>query len=397
MKLTFTLIALLLSLQVVVNGQQSTPFINNTTPTDTSSLLNKVNLFTTEASYIGDFAGNFSGGKERGTAYLGMANIKIGFETKNIGLWDGGQFYINGASTHGRMPSGELFGDFQVASNIEAGNHTYLHELWYKHSMYNSEFTIGLQDLNAEFVRSEYAASFINSSFGVPSLISNNIPVPIFPLTALGITGKFQLNETLIFQAALFDGLPEDFESNQYNLNWELSSRNGFLMFTEFQLSTQINNLPGTIKAGGYFHSHLTETQEETGHTEAAFNENYGFYLIADQTVWQKNDNTKLGFFTQLAVSPGNINRHNYYIGGGFIYNGLFNQSGNDVLGLAFALAELNNGPVNHEMTIELFYKAIITGNLFIQPDFQYIINPAGTENKLDNALAAFIRFGINF
>lgn len=397
MKQIFALTALLLSLQVVVNGQQSTPFINNTTPTDTSSLLNKVNLFTTEASYIGDFVGNFIGGKKRGTTYLGMGNIKIGFETKNIGLWDGGQFLINGASTHGRTPSGELFGDFQTASNIEAGNHTYLHEFWYKHSFDNAEFTIGLQDLNVEFVKNEYAASFINSSFGIPSLISNNIPVPIFPLTALGITGKFQLNETLIFQAALFDGLPEDFESNQYNLNWELSSRNGFLMFTEFQLSTQINNLPGTIKAGGYFHSHLTETQEETDHAEAAFNENYGFYLIADQTVWQKSDNTKLGFFTQLAVSPGNINRHNYYIGGGFIYSGIFSQSGNDVLGLAFAHAGLNNSYVNNETTIELFYKAVITENLFIQPDFQYIINPAGTENKLDNALAAFIRFEINF
>lgn len=390
MKRTLCLLTIILGIQICSTGQQQSQFTTNASAADS-------NLLSWEASYVGDFAGNFIGGKKRGTAYLGMANIKIGLETKIIGLWAGGQFLINGASTHGRTPSGELFGDFQVASNIEAGNRTYLHELWYKHSMDNAEFTIGLQDLNAEFVRSEYASSFINSSFGVPSLISDNIPVPIFPLTALGITGKFQLNETLIFQAALFDGLPEDFESNQYNLNWELSSRNGFLMFSEFQLSTQINNLPGTIKAGGYFHSHLTETQEEAGHAEAAFNENYGFYLIADQTVWQKNDNTKLGFFTQLAVSPGNINRHNYYIGGGFSYSGIFNKSGNDLLGLAFAHAGLNNSNANHETTIELFYKAIITENLFIQPDFQYIINPAGAENKLDNALAAFIRFGVNF
>lgn len=352
---------------------------------------------TKEASYIGDFVGNLSGGNKQGTAYLGMANLKLGFETKNIGLWENGEFLINGASTHGATPSENLFGDFQVASNIEAGNHIYIHELWYRHNFGSTQLTLGLQDLCAEFVTSDFAGNFINSSFGIPSLIAENVPVPIFPLTALGITGKFKISNELEFKTALFDGLPEGFEDNQYNLNWQLNSRNGVLIFSELQLTTDFTNLPGIIKAGGYYHSHLREVNEETGLPETVFKNNYGFYIIADQTFWQKSDNTKLGFFAQVAVSPGSINLHNYYIGGGISCSGISGQQCENSIGLAFAHAGLSDTRLKSETVIELFYRTTVTENLFVQPDFQYIINPAGSGKNLENTIAAFIRFGINF
>ncbi len=378
---------------IIINAQQQSPFGE----ADSSFSINNIKIFTHEASYIGDVIGNVSGGKKTGALFLGMANIKIGFETKNLGLWKGGEFFLNGASTHGGTPSEKLLGDFQVASNIEAGNHTYLHELWYKHSFETFEIVIGLQDLNAEFVTSEYAGSFINSSFGIPSLIADNIPVPIFPLTALGIAGKFKISEDVAIQAAIFDGLPEDFESNQYNVNWDLKSNDGVLVFSELQFATNFGNMPGTLKAGYYFHSHLKETCPETKITETVFDKNYGFYAVADQRIYQFSENRVLGLFAQLAVSPTNINSHNYYLGGGINYTGIFDNEGEDAVGIAFAHAGFRDSSLKNETTIEMFYRVSITENLFAQPDFQYIINPAGTESNLNNALAFFMRFGINF
>ncbi len=377
----------------IINAQQQSPFGE----ADSSFSINNINIFTHEASYIGDVIGNVSGGKKTGAMFLGMANIKIGLETKNIGLWEGGEFFLNGASTHGGTPSEKLLGDFQVASNLEAGNHTYLHELWYKHSFETFEITIGLQDLNCEFVTSEYACSFINSSFGIPSLISDNIPVPIFPLTAIGIAGKFKISEDVEIQAAIFDGLPEDFESNQYNVNWDIKSNDGVLVFSELQLATNFGNMPGTLKAGYYYHSHLKETCPETKITETVFDKNYGFYVIADQRIFQLSENRGLGLFAQLAVSPTNINSHNYYLGGGINYTGIFDNEGEDAMGIAFAHAGFRDSSLKNETTIEMFYLVSITENLFAQPDIQYIINPAGTESNLNNALAFFMRFGINF
>lgn len=401
MKRVFCLLTVFLGMQISSQGHQRTLFITNTSIADTNIYLNKSNLFTQEASYVGDFARNLTGGKKRGAAYLGMANLKIGFLTEKIGLWKGGEIFANGAVTHGGTPSCELLGDFQVASNLEAGNHIYLHELWYKHSAGIAEITIGIQDLNAEFVNSETGSLFLNSSLGIPSLIANNIPAPIFPLTSLGIAAKFQLEENVLLQAALFDGLPEHFERNQYNLAWDLDGDNGALIFSELQLSNPINNLPGKFKIGGYYHSKLLTRNEETGISETVFNNNYGFYLIADQTIWKDEHNRGLGVFAQFAVSPKGININNYYLGCGINYRGIFSKSCDDVLGLGIAHAGLahvvlNNTHIDHETTIEFFYRALITENLFVQPDFQYIINPSGTERKLDNAVVAFVRFGIN-
>jgi porin len=383
--------------KIVTNAQQQNSFDMPGAKIDSSLSVKKINFFKTEATYVGDIAGNLMGGKKTGALYLGMANIKIVIETKNIGLWNGGEFFVNGASTHGSMPSEKLFGDFQVASNIEAGNRTYLHELWYRQSFNQSEITIGLQDLNADFLTSETACEFLNSSFGIPSIISDNIPVPIFPLTALGISSKYKLNESFALRGAIYDGLPDEFNQNEYNTNWKLNSDNGYLLFFESDLTTQFENLPGNYKVGGYFHSKLKEYNDETVSEETMFSKNYGFYFLANQTVWQNNETRRLGLFAQLAVSPSNINMHNYYLGAGLCYHGIFDNESRDAFGLAVAHAGFKSKLKKNETTIEMFYKTVVTENLFLQPDVQYIINPAGSVNKLNNALAAFVRFGINF
>ncbi len=350
---------------------------------------------TQEASYVGDFVTNLQGGIKTGSLYLGMANIKLGFETDKIGLWDSGEFFINGAATHGETPSQTLFGDFQVASNIEAGNHIYLQELWYKQALGNIRLKLGLQDLNSEFVTSEYAGSFINSSFGIPSLISNNIPVPVFPLTALGILCTYEINRHIEIKAALFDGLPESFDNNRHNLNWKLKGDDGALIFTELRYGTTIQNLPGVFKAGFYYHSYLREISAESGIPETIFENNHGFYVLADQLIYRADESSSIGVFAQYAASPGDINIHDSYFGAGFNYSGIFNRD--DAAGFALANAHFNSKEIKDETTIEFFYKKEVTKNLFVQPDIQYIINPAGAEVNRANALAALLRFGINF
>lgn len=380
----------------ISHAQINNALANKPAGSDSINPESKKQIFSHAASYIGDFVNNLSGGKQRGSVYLGMANLKFSFNTSNLSLWDGGEFFINGAATHGGTPSGEFIGDFQVASNIEAGNHTYLHELWYRHSFENAELTIGLQDLNVQFVASEFGAAFINSSFGIPSLISDNVPVPIFPLTALGLSAKINLSENLAMQAAVFDGLPDDFENNPHNINWTLSKDNGAIFFYETAYSALFNELSGTYKLGGYYHTHFKSESEGDEFNEGHFY-NYGIYLLADQTIYQPSDNNSLGLFIQLALSPANKNQHNYYIGGGFNYKGLFTGNSEDNFGLALAHAGFKTSEIKNETTIEVFYKKQITENLFIQPDFQYIINPAGGEGRLNNAFAGLIRFGINF
>ncbi|HPX58833.1 MAG TPA: carbohydrate porin [Bacteroidales bacterium] len=100
--------------------------------------------------------------------------------------------------------------------------------------------------------------------------------------------------------------------------------------------------------------------------------------------------------FLQTSIKPKNINEKWYYIGFGLNYKSMFKKRTNDILGIAVVHSGINND-IGSETAIELTYKAQLGKNFFIQPDLQYIINPAGTDTKLKNCLLAFLRFGINF
>lgn len=352
--------------------------------------------FSFETSYLGDVVNNLSGGIKKGSCYLGMANMKITFDFEKAQLWKGGQLFINAANTHGNTPSADLVGDFQTFSNIETDNLTYLHELWYKQNVGKASFVIGLQDLAVEFLSSENAALFLNSSFGVHSTIAHNLPVPIFPLTSLGAQFHYSFSDKIIAKIAVFDGLPDNFDVNPHNTIWKLQKNDGYFSFSEISYQNASEKLSGTYKIGGYYHNpHKVETELESEKIIEEHAENYGFYATIDQTILNTSNGKQLSIFSQASISPKTLNENWYYLGFGLNYKGLLSKRTDDILGFAVAHTGLKNRRA--ETAFELTYKVQIGENIFIQPDFQYIINPSGTDEKLKNAFVANLRFGINF
>ena len=341
--------------------------------------------FSYEASYTGDLVSNFKGGIKTGTAYLGLANLKAGFDTEKARWWKGGQLFVNVGNTHGGEPSATLVGDFQGISNIEAGDLTFMYELWYKQSIGKLDFTVGLQDLNANFALSENGALFTNSSFGIHSSIADNIPSPIFPLTALGVTFQYKISDTFNWLAAIFDGTPDDFENNPYNVNWKLSKDQGFLAVTELQFNKSlIKGRNASYKLGGYYHQHNDEIDREQ--------KNGGLYFVGDQQL-----TSNLSLFGQMGYSPKKHNNHNHYYSLGMNFKELFNNRPDDQFGVAVNYAQIDGNDIGSETAIEMTYQYQLCENIYLRPDIQYIINPAGTDSKLENALVGFLRFGVNF
>ena len=349
--------------------------------------------FTVGAAYVGNAVSNFSGGIKTGTDYLGMATIRVGFNTSQAGWWKGGQFHLHAVNTHGASPSVELLGDFQVASNIEAGNHTYVQELWFKQSAGKMEFTVGLQDLNVEFVNTHYGAHYFNSSFGVMPVISGNFAAPIFPLTTLGITGKWNISEKTSWLNALYDGNPAGFNHNPHNLRWSYNEGDGILAITEIQHNTNCNELTATYKIGVFYRNHIAEKILNISLPDSLNKNQTGIYAVIDKKVW-KEVNKNLGVFTQLGCSPTADSQCNIYAGLGINFTGLFSKKGNDVLGLALAHVGFR-GKIKDETAYELSYRYQINDHLFIQPDIQYIIHPAGTDKTLNNSFAGLLRVGV--
>ena len=348
------------------------------------------------ATYKGDFVSNFRGGIATGTTYLGLADLFLGFNTEKAGLWKGGNFLIRGANSHGGEPSANLVGDFQGVSNIEAGNHTFLYEVWFRQSISNMTATIGLQDLNGEFANSEVSSLFINSSFGIHSVIASNISAPIFPITKPGITLCADLSKKITLKTAIYKGCPIDFESNPYNLNWDLFYEEGLLWINEAQFSwTGSREKSNVLKIGGFFHQHCEES-DLLPEEEEIVTRNYGFYLVGEHqisTTGEENEGLKI--FYQAGLSPRNDNFG--YFGAGCAYTGLLSSNGTDVLGLAFAKGMMNDECCKNETTFELTYKVHLTHQIYIQPDLQYVVHPGGTVAQLKNATVGLMRLGMEF
>jgi porin len=357
--------------------------------------IKKQSPFSLRVSYVGNSVTNLKGGIKPGTVYLGMANLRASFNTASAGFWSGGELFINVANTHGGMPSAILVGDFQGVSNIEAGDLTYLYELWFKQLIGPICVIAGLQDMNAEFAVSESSGIFLNGSFGVPSTIAHDVPAPIFPLTALGIHLKWDIQENISVKIAVFNGLPDDFESNPYNFQWNIKPDDGFLTISEVSYHrNRINGLDGTYKLGGYYHSHVCNTNDKRNDCATP---NYGIYFISDQVLLKRSSQRQLSLFTQVSLSPKQTNDNCFYFGLGLNFTGLFSKRTGDVLGMAVAHAGFNNTIRGNETTLEVTYQLKMNEHFFIQPDFQYIINPSGTDNKIANALVLTMRAGINF
>lgn len=352
--------------------------------------------FDFEVQYLGDNVHVVQGGVKRGGRYLGLANIKIGFDTEKAGWWRGTTFFANGANTHGASPSEEMLGDAQVASNIEAGgDHTFFEELWVKQSLGQFDLTVGLQDLNVEFAGSEHGALFLNSSFGILPIISGNIAAPVYPITALGATLNWHINETTSWVVALYDGKSTDFAYNPYNISWDFNKGDGNFAISEYQKSLVVNGLPGLYKIGGYLHDHTFEKSFSKDLDDSLDVSVAAVYMYADQKVWQRGKRN-IGVFAQMGYSPSPSSLCDFYIGLGSCMNGVFSKKNNDILGVSMAYENFND-QMGSETTFELTYRTSVTNNIFIQPDFQYIVDPSGRLENIDNCAVATIRFGLNF
>jgi porin len=347
--------------------------------------LRKEGALHLSGSYIGDLVSNFNGGIKKGTTYLGLANIKLAFDSEKANLWKGGEAMVNVGNAHGGEPSRNLVGDFLGVSNIEAGNLTFMYELWYRQKFGNTSLKVGLQDLNADFATTENSALFTNSTFGIQSSIADNISVPIFPLTALGVHFKWNMAKSCTLQTAVFDGTPDEFGTNPYNLHWKLSKDQGYLLVSEFQLEKSlIKDKSGKYKVGVYYHCHNDSitVEQKAG----------GLYVVCDQQITDK-----LSAFSQIGYSPKSKINYNHFYSLGLNYRGVIAKRPKDQLGVAVAYAGIDQKDVGSEMALEMTCQIELSENFYIRPDIQYIINPAGTDVKLDNALVGFVRFGAKF
>jgi porin len=359
------------------------------------------NPLSLQAGYTSDFVRNFAGGIKKGDCYLGLIDLSATLNTDDAKLWKGGSFLLHGETAMGSHPSEEMVGDIQVVSNIDGAPRHFLYEFWYNQTLENFSILGGLNNLNNFFYVSSFSGSFINSSFGIAPSLSLNNPISIFPVTTLG--GLIKYDKPSFSILAGFYNLNHNLTEEQNFSFKDHLFNHGYFTLTEaqFRLSKD-EEISGEYKIGGWFkrcnddHEHRTE--------ECPSASDFGLYAMADQVLFKRTSNEKIGGFVQAGYSPQKYNVSSFYSAIGFNFIGFLTHKGKDEISIALASARINYFLdssqefvyLKNESVIELTCKLNIHKNIILQPDLQYIIHPAGTDG-LQNAFVGLLRTKINF
>jgi porin len=169
---------------------------------------------------------------------------------------------------------------------------------------------------------------------------------------------------------------------------------------------SDMQGLPGNYWFGAYY---SPWQYAQFGSTETASN-SYGFYWHADQMVWQEAAGSDQGLtlWSAFVLSPQqNISKLPFQVNSGIVYKGLVPMRDNDITMLGFVYGNFSDdyaetisatgaGTPSYEIALEAGYRFQITKFAYVQPNLQWIINPAGTGN-IPNALVLGAQMNVTF
>ena len=373
-----------------------------------------------------EYLNNLSGGTHRSGAYDGLTQFGVVVDTQKAFGLPGGTFNVSALQIHGTNLTQRNLQTLQTATGIEADSTTRLWELWYQQSLLAGkvDVKIGQQSLDQEFMTSQYAATFMNATFGWPVLPSNDMPAggPAYPLSSLGVRVRATPADSWTVLAGVFDGNPagngigDPQKLNAHGTNFNLHDSALFIGEVQYAINQPPANpsdpkptgLPGTYKLGFWYNTGNFADQQfdNTGLSLAnpastgvprSHRGDYSFYAVADQMVWRAGPDSpqSLGVFARVMGAPGDRNLVDLGVNVGVALKAPFKGRDNDVAGIAVGYAKIGPHAQNlasdtaslttpgypsrsAETVIEATYQYQVTPWWQLQADFQYAFHPAG-------------------
>lgn len=360
------------------------------------------------------------GGAHRGTEYDGVTMLTLGVDTEKAFGLAGGTFNASVLQIHGRNLSADDLYSLQTASGLQADPGTRLWELWYQQALAGDRLDVklGQQSVDQEFLVSQYAALFVGTQFGWPTVTSSDLPSggPAYPLSSLGVRlrGKPTDNVTALF--GVFDdnpagpGTSDPQHRDHAGTNFRVSD--SALAIGEIQLARPAaeKDAPAAVyKAGAWFDGGsfadqrmgtdgLSLADPASNGIAQQHRGDWGFYAVADQPVWHggASDPRAVAVFLRVVDAPQEDRNpvdlsitagltvkapipgrpdDTFGIGGGYAHIGAaargFDQ---DTIRLQNPSYVVRSG----ETFLEATYQLQLTPWWQVQPDLQHTIRPGG-------------------
>ena len=387
-------------------------------------------------TYYGDGFGNPRGGVTHGLGYDGRFGIIIDADLEKLAGWSGASLHASIHQIHGSQFSATRLQNFALVSGIEAPPSTRLFNLWMEQKIGSDvNLRIGQFTAGQEFLVSQTAALFVNSTFGWAIPPAQDLPSggPSYPEATPGVRLTWTPSDQITVRAAIFNGDPagpgpgNPVDRDPYGLAFRV--RDPPLIIAELayawnqdKSAPQENphqegggrprsrsatpELPGSVKLGGWLHTGQFADQRfdsfggllaVSGATPLQHPGNLGLYGVVDQMLWRApgNGHGELSAFMRAVVTPSDRNLIDLYFDAGLTYLGLFDSRPDDTIGLAAAYGRVSprasafdRDVVNltgqlmpirdYEAIVELSYQMKLAENWSLQPNLQYVIHPGG-------------------
>jgi porin len=358
----------------------------------------------------GEVFGNPSGGVRHGLIFDGLLdlNLDLDLDKMSDGTWSDTIVHADADYIYGSSLSENFVGDFSNTSNVAGYNTLRLQNLWIQKQFWQKRIAIKAGNISVdgpnEFFQSSSGSLFLSGTFGAFPFIAVNVPnAPIYPVASPGVQIQFLPTSACYIQAGVFgmDTNSDPTTNNQNGTRFALTSRSGMLIMSEagYLLNQSPNDrgLTGTYRLGSFVHTmnynnwgSQAANNLGTGTLQSSGTK-YGVYAVMDQQIFANADDQAISLFVRTGGAPSNVNLVDWYVEGGFNFNGFIPGRKNDVAGIAMGRSHVSdnfsdsqvlqgNAPYTAETVFEATYKVQMAPWWTIQPDLQYIVTPGGEE-----------------
>lgn len=351
-------------------------------------------------TFLGDitqyYQGVTAGGLAREFEYGGRADYLLDFDSRKLGLWEGGHFDLRGESRFGedcnQNDGSAALANFAMALPLPNRNITALTGVQYTQDL-SDKVSVYFGKLNLlDGTPASYARGMRLNYFWNVAMQSNLSRSYLFPSTlGAGFTVRDEAEPVFHFYLLNTRYTPTtDGISTLFN--------NGMLAYGEYRQRTNWMDLPGHYGVG-FLYSTATRTTLDVNPYEllkatlsgtavptrdSAWSLTYRF----DQVLYAHSQDPRRNwaFNGDFGLTDGNPNPIKWFANASLVGYSPFRGRENDTIGLGYYHLGVSDVPIltvrgfGDENGVELFYNAAVSARFHITPDLQ-VLDPAQSQN----------------
>ena len=404
-------------------GQSLQDWLNQPTMTgDWGGLRTKLHDdgFNFRASYIGEYAYGFSGGKRIGGDYAQQLAFGVDVDMDKVAGLTGGTFHLSLNAREGRSTTADYIGNKIAVQEIYGyGENFRLAEISYQQTLLNNliDLKAGFVVMGDDFGRTPILCDFENDAFCAhPVSLPSNSGWSDYPAGKWGGRVRFNLPSDLYVETGVFEVNPT-YADHDNGFKLSLQGSTGVLVPFEVGKTVTLGTaaMPGHYKVGAYYDS---SSAPDITDPSIQYKGRWGAYILADQMVWSFEPGTDRGLIivANATVSDKRTAPLPAYFTAALVAQGPFAARPHDFIAIGYVRDPVNSRVIDKqnqllavqstlnpalelgENIVELAYGLQATPWMQIHPNVQYIGNPGAFSFKhVPDAWVFGVHVGLTF